>query len=169
MQFLRTRMTNRVPVVKGADLTVADAYSPDIYGKGAWVLHMLRFLMGAERFDEIIWRFSGGDAPGSCRFATTEEFMNLVEEVTTWYLTWFWHRYLFTAGLPSWKMSRVQDGGAERIELEWNDPGFEMPLPVQIGDRRRLVAMPGGRAAFRVDAGAEVVVDPDREVLTASR
>jgi len=169
MQFLRARMTNQVPVVTGADLTATEAYSPDIYGKGAWVLHMLRFLMGDERFDEIIWRFSGGDNPGACRFATTEEFMNLVEDVTTWDLTWFWHRYLFTAALPSWKMSRIQDGDAERIEIEWNDPGFEMPLPVQIGDRRRLVAMPGGRAAFRVDAGAEVVVDPDREVLTASR
>ena len=66
-------------------------------------------------------------------------------------------------------MNRVRDGGTEQIELEWNDPSFEMPLPVQIGDRRRLVAMPGGRAEFQVDAGIEVVVDPDREVLTAAR
>ena len=46
---------------------------------------------------------------------------------------------------------------------------FEMVLPVQIGDRRKLVAMPGGRAEFRVDAGTGVVVDPDHEVLTAAR
>ena len=65
-------------------------------------------------------------------------------------------------------MSRVQDGGAERIELAWNDPAFEMPLPVEIGDRRRLVAMPGGRAEFRVDPGTEVVVDPDNEVLVTA-
>ena len=95
--------------------------------------------------------------------------MDLVEEVTTWDLGWFWQRYLFTAELPSWKVNRVQDRGAERIELEWNDPSFEMPLPVKIGDRRRLVAMPGGRAEFRVDAGIEVVIDPDGEILSASR
>ncbi len=169
MHYLRNRMTNRTPVVKGTGLTAADAYSADIYGKGAWVLHMLRFLMADERFDEIIWRFSGGEDPGACRFATTEEFMDLVEEVTTWDLTWFWDRYLFTAELPSWKMSRVSDRGAERIELAWDDPAFEMPLPVQIGDRRRLVAMPGGRAEFRVDIGTEIVVDPDSEVLSAAR
>ncbi len=168
MQVLRTRMTNRVPVVEGADLTAAEAYSPDIYGKGAWVLHMLRLLAGDPRFDEIVWRFAGGDDPSACRFASTEDFTDLVEEVTTWDLSWFWQRYLFTAELPSWAMSRVQDAGAERIELVWDDPAFEMPLPVQIGDRRRLVAMPGGRARFRVDRGTEVVVDPDREVLTAS-
>jgi aminopeptidase N len=168
MHVLRARMTNRVPVVEGADLTAAEAYSPDIYCKGAWVLHMLRLLVGDPRFDEIIWRFAGGDDPSACRFATTDDFMDLVEEVTTWDLSWFWQRYLFTAELPSWVMSRGQDGGAERIDLVWDDPAFEMPLPVQIGDRRRLVAMPGGRARFRVDRGTEVVVDPDREVLTAA-
>jgi len=100
---------------------------------------------------------------------TTQDFIDLVEEASGRQLDWFWQRYLFTAELPSWKMKRVQDGGAERIEIEWNDPSFEMPLPVQIGDRRRLVAMSGGRAEFRVDAGTEVVVDPDREVLTVVR
>jgi len=52
------------------------------------------------------------------------------------------------------------------IELAWDDPSFEMPLPVQIGDVRRLVAMPGGHAEFRVDPGTAVVIDPDNEVLT---
>ena len=66
-------------------------------------------------------------------------------------------------------MTRVQDAGAERIELEWNDPSFEMPLPVQIGGKRTLVAMPGGRAEFRVDADVDVIIDPDRELLTAER
>jgi aminopeptidase N len=129
---------------------------------------MLRLLVGDKRFDEIIWRFADGDHPSACRFATTEDFMDLVDEVTARDLGWFWQRYLFTAELPSWKMSRVRDGGADRIELEWNDPSFEMPLPVKIGDRRQLVAMPGGRAEFKVDTGTEVVIDPDREVLTAA-
>jgi aminopeptidase N len=169
MEVLRARMTNRTPLVKGSDLTSIEAYSPDIYGKGAWVLHMLRLMLKEERFGEILWRFADGENPEACRFVTTRDFTDLVEELSGWQLDWFWQRYLFTAELPSWKMNRVQDGGAERIEIEWNDPSFEMPLPVQIGDRRRLVAMPGGRAEFRVDAGTEVVVDPDREVLTVER
>ena len=169
MQVLRARMTNRVPLVKGSDLTSTEAYSHDIYGKGAWVLHMLRLLLKEERFGEILWRFADGENPEACRFVTTQEFTDLVEEVSGRQLEWFWQRYLYTAELPSWKMNRVQDGGAERIEIEWNDPSFEMPLPVQIGDTRELVAMPGGRAEFQVDPGTEVAIDPDREVLTAAR
>jgi aminopeptidase N len=169
MQHLRRRMANRSPVVKGSNLTATEAYSPDLYGKGAWVLHMLRLLVGDEAFSEILWRFADGDHPGSCRFVTTGDFIDLVDEVTTRDLSWFWQRYLFTAELPSWKVRRIDTGDFARVELGWNDPAFEMPLPVRIGDRKRLVDMPGGRAELRVDPGVEVVIDPDREVLTAAR
>ena len=90
-----------------------------------------------------------------------------MEGLSTWDLDWFWQRYLFTAELPSWSVSRSPSGGRERVVVEWNDPEFEMPLPVLIGGRKKLVSMPGGRTEFRVDPGVEVVVDPDREVLTA--
>ena len=169
MQYLRSRMTNRVPMVKGTDLTATEAYSPDIYGKGAWVLHMLRFLLGEEVMAEILWRFADGDHPDACRFVTTREFIDLVEEIGGRELDWYWQRFLYTAELPSWKVTRTQQDGADLIELEWNDPSFEMPLPVRIGDRKERVPMPGGRAEFTVDAGAAVVVDPDREVLTVER
>ena len=169
MQVLRARMTNRAPLVKGSNLTSIDAYSPDIYGKGAWVLHMLRFILGEEVMAEILWRFADGDHPEACRFVTTQDFIDQVGEVSGRQLDWFWQRYLYTAELPTWKLTRVQDGGADRIEIEWNDPSFEMPLPVEVGGQRRLIAMPGGRAEFQVDAGTEVAVDPDSEVLTAAR
>ena len=168
MQVLRARMTNRVPLVKGSDLTSTEAYSPDIYGKGAWVLHMLRVLMGEEVLAELLWRFADGENPETCRFVTTQDFIDLVEEISGRQLEWFWQRYLFTAELPSWKMKRVQDGGAERVEIKWNDPSFEMPLPVEIDGERRLVKMQGGRAEIEVARGAIVSVDPNREVLAAN-
>lgn len=168
MQVLRARMTNRVPLVQGHGLTTVEAYTPDLYGKGAWVLHMLRLLLQDQRFDTILWRFADGDHPGACRLVTTLEFTDLVEQVSTWDLGWFWQRYLYTAALPTWSTSRVDEGGAELVVIEWDDAGFEMPLPVAVGDRRRLVAMPDGRAEIRVPSGTPVVVDPDREVLTAN-
>jgi aminopeptidase N len=168
MHMLRDRITNRSPVIKGADLTSAEAYSPDIYAKGAWVLHVLRVLVGDERFFEIIRRFADGDDPRACRFATTEDFTGLVAEVSGRELDWFWRRYLHTAELPEWRVRRVETTGADRIEIAWSDPSFEMPLPVRIGDRREVVAMPAGRAELQVDPGTAVVVDPDREVLAVA-
>jgi len=169
MQELRWRMANKGPVVKGPDATASEAFAPDVYGKGAWVLHMLRLLLLEERFSEILWIFADGESPGTCRFATTQDFIDLVEEESGFELDWFWQRYLYTAELPSWTVARSASGGRDSVEIEWDDPTFEMPLPVQIGDKRKLVAMPGGRAEFRVDSGVAVTVDPDKEVLTAKR
>jgi len=168
MQALRKRMANRRPLIRGTNLTAAEAYSPDLYGKGAWVLHMLRLLVGDEAFREIVWRFADGDHPEVCRFATTDDLIDLVEAVSGVDLDWFWQRYLFTAELPSWRLTRVPDGRAERVEITWNDPSFEMPLPVTIGEKRALIAMPDGRAELAVDAGTEIVVDPRREILAVS-
>jgi len=169
MNLLRRRVTNQAPVVRKGDLTAYEAITSDAYAKGAWVLHMLRFLVGEEAFFEIVWRFADGDRPTACRFATTDDFTRLVDEVSGLELGWFWERYLYAAPLPEWRMHRTSIDGGDRIELEWDDPGFEMPLPVRVGNSRRMVAMPQGQAAFEVDPGTEVAVDPRNEVLAHGR
>jgi aminopeptidase N len=169
LNLVRLRMINQTPVVGSGDLTAMEAMTFDVYSKGAWVLHMLRFLLGDEDFFEILWRFADGDNPEACRFATTGDFKALVADVSGRDLDWFWDRYLHSARLPEWTVSRSSVDGADRIELEWDDPSFEMPLPVWVGSTRRVVGMPGGRAAFDVEPGTEIRVDPQKEVLTANR
>jgi aminopeptidase N len=169
MNLFRRRVTNQTPVVRDHDLTAAEAITMDVYSKGAWVLHMLRYLLGDEVFSEILWRFADGDNPEACRFATTEDFKELAAEASGRDLEWFWDRYLHAARLPEWKLSRSSVDGTDEIRLEWDDPSFEMPLPVWVGNTRRVVAMPGGRAVFGVDPGTRVLVDPKNEVLAANR
>jgi len=163
MHQLRARSGANTPLIRGTDLTCNEAMWADVYVKGAWVLHTLRLLLGEEMMDEILWRFADGDNPSACRLVTTRDFTGLVEKISNRNLDWFWQRYLHTAELPFWRMSRA--GG--RVALAWDDPTFEMPLPVEIDGRRELVAMPGGRAELIVDANAEVLVDPGGEVLSA--
>ncbi|MEE4270575.1 MAG: M1 family metallopeptidase [Thermoanaerobaculales bacterium] len=161
MHTLEIRMTNDDPLIKGTNLESMQGLSPDAYGKGAWVLHMLRYLLGDEAMTEILWRVADGDNPAACRFVTTNEFTTVTEEIAGRDLGWFWQRYLHTAELPLWSVTRTGD----RVTVAWDDPSFEMPLPVEIDGRRELVAMAGGRAELTVDPQAEVVVDPEREIL----
>jgi len=169
MHELRGRMTNHAPMVIGPHATSGQAIVPDAYGKGAWVIHMLRYLLGGDALDEILRRFADGKYPGSCRFATTQDFVDLVEEVAGQDLGWFWNRYLHTAALPVWTMARTTAAGTDRVAIAWDDPAFEMPLPVRIGDSIELIAMPGGRTELVIDPQTEVVIDPRREVLSADR
>ncbi len=54
MRDMLPRIDNNLPMVQGNDLTSAEAYHGDIYFKGAWVLHTLRWVIGEEALLEAI-------------------------------------------------------------------------------------------------------------------
>ncbi len=160
----RRGIRNREPLVQGKDLTAAEAYNGDIYYKGAWVLHTLRWLVGDDVFFRALREFSC-DPRFAYHTVRTADFTGLVESLAGRDLDWFWRRYLFTAALPRWRMTRSEDG--TRVELAWDDPGFTLPLPIRVDGADRRVEMPGGRAVLELAAHARVEVDPDGRVLAA--
>jgi aminopeptidase N len=162
---VRQRISNDVPIVQGDNLTSAQAYTGDIYHKGALVLHTLRWLVGHEAFFDILWQFVDGDNPDACRFVATEDFIELVHESTGRDLGWFWDRYLFRAEPPQWRLERRAQGDAELITVSWDDSGFELPLPLSVGGETRRLDMPGGRAEFVVEPGTVIEIDPEGRIL----
>lgn len=167
MTRTRRRTRNRVPVVQGRDLTAMKAYTGDIYAKGACVLHTLKWLIGDEPFFAALRRFATDDAY-AYRLVATADFERLVDSVAGREFPWFWQRYLYRAELPRWTLARTPAAaGRETVTLAWDDPAFELPLPVAVAGEERRVEMPGGRASFEVPAGAAVEVDPRGLVLAA--
>jgi aminopeptidase N len=164
MRRLEQRIDNGEPMVNGRDLTSAEAYIGDIYFKGAWVLHTLRWLLGDDDFFTILWRFSN-DPEYAYGLVSTADFEALVGDVSGLELDWFWQRYVYTAEAPSWRMDRRPDGGGERVEIIWDDSAFELPLPIRVGSEDLRLDMPGGRGTILVETGTEVEVDPDGRIL----
>lgn len=163
MQRLRRRIRNRKPLVQGKDLTAARAYTGDIYAKGAWVLHMLRRLLG----DEAFWLVLKGFAtdPRFCyHTVTTADWEAYVAERTGRDLGWFWDRYLRRAALPVASIGREAGPGGDRITLAWEDPAFVLPVELA-WDGGRAVLGPADGWAAEVPGGAEVTVDPEGWVL----
>jgi aminopeptidase N len=179
MRRIRQRVRNRKPIVLGEDMTSAQAYSGDIYMKGAWVLHTLRWLLGDQDFFKVIWRFADGDHPDACRLVSNEDLEALVGEVSGRDLGWFWERYLHRAKEPRWRVKRSlhrakeprwrvkrrSEGDRERVEIRWDDSDFELPLPVVVGGEEQRLEMPGGRASFLVERGTVIEIDPDGRIL----
>ncbi len=165
MARLRQRIDDRHPIVRGQDLTSSQAYSGDIYFKGAWVLHSLKWLLGDEDFFTVVWRFAN-DPEYAYGLVSSQALAELVFEVSGLEIGWFWERYLYQAEEPVWRVKRRLDGDRDRITISWDDSDFEMPLPVLVAGRERRVEMAGGRASFLVDRGAPVEVDPLGRVLT---
>ena len=149
-----------------------EASNSDIYFKGAWTLHTLRYLVGDEKFLVMLRRMAYPTpewetrTDGSqCRFAVTEDFIQLAKQVAGRELDWFFEVYLRRAALPRLEVESA-DG---RLELRWKTPDdlpFPMPIDIQLGEERKRVELPDGRAIIiAVPEGVTPQIDPEDWVL----
>jgi aminopeptidase N len=113
------------------------------YAKGAWVLHMLRGLVGDEAFfrslRHYLHRHQG-------RLAVTDDFRRAAEETTSRDLGWFFDQWLHRPGFP-------------RFQAEWVFDAASGEVVVQVAQAQD-VTKPGGLAGttplFRGPIGVEV-------------
>lgn len=179
MDLQRQRVLNQAPIVSGRSRTAEEVYETskggpggDIYFKGSWVLHTLRWLIGDPAFFDATRRLVYGrpdPRPGDFapRYGTTREFEGLARRASGRDLGWFFDVYLREAKLPE----LVQRREPGLLLLEWRVPGgrpFPMPVEVRVGNRIERVAMTGGRGELALPEGARAVVDPHARVLKRS-
>ena len=103
------------------------------YQKGAWVLHMLRGLMGDESFwagiREYYRRFRDTNA-------STQDFRHVMEEFYGEDLSWFFHQWLYQGGKLEYRGRWSYDGEQKQLELELDQvqtDGTTFRMPVEIG------------------------------------
>ena len=148
-----------------------DAPGIDIYNKGSWVLHSLRWLMGDEKFFTFLRRMAYPTPDmealldgGQCRFSSTEELIEIAEGIAGEELGWFFELYLRQPKLPTLVVER----GADGLRLRWETPGklpFFLPVQVRVGEHLERVAMPEGHGFLALEEGVEAEVDPNGWLL----
>lgn len=172
---MRATLMLRHPVVAGRSMVEKDVSSADrgpgndVYYKGALMLHTLRGLVGDEAFfratRELVY---GTDAPkpGNFRprYASTSDYVALVNRITGKDYGWFFDVYLRSVKLP--ELVATRDAGG--LELRWKTEGdkpFPMPVQVRAGDRVVEVPMTDGRGRITLAAGESFTLDPHSKVL----
>jgi hypothetical protein len=153
------------------------------YEKGVWVLHMLRRLMGDQKFYALLAELR---RRYEYKAVTTEEFRLLAAEFLPPLpndpnLENFFHQWVYSTGIPSLKMEHKVAGRAPRYRVtgvvkQSNVPGdFSVSVPVEIhlagkGERiERRVQTGEDGATFEVtlaDRPARVLLDPRDSVLS---
>jgi aminopeptidase N len=174
----RQGISNLAPLAPRESKSTGEIYfdsGSDIYSKGAWVLHTLRWVLGDEAFFESLKRFAYPTeaarmaTDGSqVRSVTSDDFVAVAEEVSGMELDWFFEVYLRRASLPRITGERV----GEVLQLRWHAPDglpFPMPVEVEIRGRTVRVEMVDGYAEVPLPRNAEAVVDPDGRVLRANQ
>jgi len=159
---------------------VSRIFSSDYsYRKGAWVLHMLRFVIGDEAFFDVLEAYRD-------RFeyltAATEDFRGVAEEVWGEDLGWFFDQWVYRGGAPAYRYGwreQVIDGKRYLgvfLEQAQDESVFQMPLTIEtleFGERHRYEVWNDERSEhFLIPVSApvdEVGLDPDGWILARSR
>jgi aminopeptidase N len=179
MDAQRNKIENKAAIVSGTVRTEEEVYETklggpgqDIYYKGAWMLHTLRWLIGDAAWGKAMRLEVYGRAdprPGNFapRYGSTAEYEGFVRQVTGRDYRWFFDVYLRSAALPE----LVEARSARGLALAWRTAGgkpFPMPVEVSVDGRVVRLAMAGGKGYVPARADAHIVVDPMARVLKRS-
>jgi aminopeptidase N len=121
----------RRPIVSEGSFTI------NLYQRGAWVLHMLRHLLGEQSFWNAMNHYV-------CMFAfknaDTRDFQRAVEEATGENLDWFFEQWVYKAGYPKLEVDRVWDSERSQLHLTMRQMQerdslagiFRFPLDIEV-------------------------------------
>jgi len=103
-----------------------------VYEKAAWVLHMLRFVVGDTHFWAILRKYALDFAYAN---ATTSDFIYVCELVYGADLGWFFDQWIYGLGYPSYQVGWGYINGTVFVfvnQTQEDFPLFEMPVELQI-------------------------------------
>ena len=166
--------------------------------KGAMILHMLRWVLGEDKYNKTMREFASEYAGKS---ATTDDFRTIAEKNYGDQLTWFFSQWLDSTGAPEFKVkyttyrlggvpaaqSLKDDKGTDKVKEE-KAPGFRvtgeisqdldlfrMPVDLRIDTDGRTenkrIEVVGTNSPFTIETFGRprrISVDPDHRVLTNS-
>ncbi len=159
-----------------------DLFSPEfqslVTDKGAMILHMLRWLVGDQKFDQSMREFAGQYAGKS---ATVDDFRNLVEKDYGDKLTWFFSQWLDSTGAPEFKTKYTifrlgNNKGFRSVgQISQDLDLFRMPVELKIDTdgktETKRVEVVGTDSPFTVDTFGRprrITIDPDNHLLKNS-
>jgi tetratricopeptide (TPR) repeat protein len=158
--------------------------------KGAMILHMLRWVLGEDKYNKTMREFAAEYAGKS---ATTDDFREIAEKNYGSQLTWFFSQWLDSTGAPEFKLKyttyRLGGNFAKETKAQQErSPGFRvtgeisqdldlfrMPVDLRIDTdgktENQKVEVQGTNSPFSIETFGRprrISIDPDHHVLTNS-
>jgi aminopeptidase N len=152
----------------------SNLFSPVVYTKAAWVLHMLRGVVGDNVFADILGAYRERFAGGS---ALTADFQGIVDSVTGTDTRWFFDQWIFGRGWPKYAVQYSWQGDTVSVLLTQEQdstawPTFMMPMTLRVYRDGSYTDFPirdtVRTQVFRLpftQAPDSIVLDPDAWVL----
>ncbi len=114
-------------------------FQPIIYRKGAYVLHMLRGVVGDDIFFDILYEYANDNA-FMYALATTEQFQNVCEDVSGQDLDYFFQQWIYDEWYPMYFYNYAYEPENNKLYIAVNQMQsvmgyrdiFEMPMQIGV-------------------------------------
>ena len=159
-----------------------DMFSPEFQSlatdKGAMILHMLRWVLGEDKYLKTMREFA---ETYSGKSASMDDFKAIAEKYYGEQLTWFFSQWLDSTGAPEFKLKyttyRLGNNKGFRVtgEISQDLDLFRMPVDLRIDTdgktEDKKLEVVGTSSPFTVETFGRprrIAIDPDHRVLTNS-
>lgn len=174
--FAYERQAPDSPLVDTTIVDLNQLLNPNSYQKGAWVLHMLRYVVGDEVFWDGIQQYYEKYRNGN---ALTEDFQQEMEAVYGEDLSWFFQQWVYRPGHPIFDGTWHYDATGGKLEIhlrqvQRGETTFIVPIEVAIKtgessySRLETLQVTARNQTFTLEAdGAptDIVLDPQDWLL----
>ncbi|HZY38531.1 MAG TPA: M1 family metallopeptidase [Mucilaginibacter sp.] len=154
------RIGNKVPVIVGKDIDEEAAYTDDIYAKGAFFMHTLRYIMGDSLFFPALKKFVTSPQYTYDNLVNTDDVEQFFSKEAGQDLKPLFNLYLYTVDKLDVYVKQLP-GDEYLIQLQ----NMSIPLPLDISSdagTKRLVVNTKG---ITVKSKTLPVIDPDMYYL----
>jgi aminopeptidase N len=156
---------------------LSEGYESVVAGKGAWVLNMLRQILGDAKFSQLIKEYLEQNAG---KGGNTTGFQKLAEKISGKELGWFIAQWIDSIGVPDlepeYMVLKTGEGFRVSGAIKQDRDLFRMPLEIQIITSRESVTetveLNGKSTPFDINTHTlpiKVVIDPGGKVLSNSK
>lgn len=148
------------PVVGHINSTEEEAYHPEIYTKGAMVIHSLRGVLGDEVFFPMIKSFTSDERFTYQNRVNTKDFTDFVQAYSGQDLQGFFDLYFYSTDLPKLKVSKK---GKSAYAISLQDIDFQMSVEVQTSGGIQRINL--GSKVVEVESNIPPVIDPNGWIM----
>lgn len=131
VQQVAAKINNNLPIIVKENATSDEAYHSEIYTKGAYILHSLRYILEDEAFFKLLKAIITNPEFTYGNNVKTRDIQEFINNETAYDIAPFFDLYLRTTNIPE---VVVKDLTGNRYSIEIPNIDFSLPMDVQLGN-----------------------------------
>jgi len=159
---MKYSIKNESPILKPKNSDSHETYSADLYYKGAYFMHSLRYALRDSVFFSTLYQFATDSVYTYQNLVETRDFLSLVNQNSGKDFTGFFKLYLETTDLPDVKIDSLG-------QRKWNVsiPNIDFELPMELKVDGLLTRKYLSKNITQIESADTIIVDPQNWYLHA--